>query len=44
MNIGGQTVVLYKTEGLHAKVNGNKLPIIQVIQQLVAELIASFSS
>ena len=37
VTIGGQKVVIYKTE-LHAKVNGNKLPIIPVIQQLVTEL------
>jgi len=38
--IGDQTVVLFKTE-LHAKVNGDKLPIIPVVQQLVAELAPS---
>jgi hypothetical protein len=37
VSIGDQKVVIYKTE-LHAKVNGNKLPIIPVIQQLVTEL------
>jgi hypothetical protein len=37
VQIGDQKVVIYKTE-LHAKVNGNKLAIIPVIQQLVTEL------
>lgn len=37
MQIGDQKVALFKTE-LHAKVNGNKLAIIPVIQQLVAEM------
>ncbi len=40
MQIGGQNVAIYKTE-LHAKVNGNKLPVIPVIQQLVTELAPS---
>src|SRR5262249_22603889 len=37
MQIGDQKVAVFKTE-LHPKVNGNKLPIIPVIQQLVTEL------
>jgi len=37
VSIGDQKVVIYKTE-LHAKVNGNKLAIVPVIQQLVTEL------
>lgn len=37
VTIGNQKVVIYKTE-LHAKVNGDKLPINPVIQQLVSEL------
>jgi len=37
VQIGDQKVAIYKTE-LHAKVNGNKLAIIPVIQQLVSEL------
>jgi hypothetical protein len=37
VQIGNQLVTLYKTE-LHAKVNGDKLPIIPVIQQLVNEI------
>jgi hypothetical protein len=37
MQIGNQKVAVFKTE-LHAKVNGNKLPIIPVIQQLVTEV------
>ena len=35
--VGDQKVVIFKTE-LHAKVNGDKLPIIPVIQQLATEL------
>ncbi len=35
--IGTKTVVLYKSE-LHPKQNGNKLPFVPVIQQLVSEL------
>ena len=37
MQIGDQKVAVFKTE-LHAKVNGNKLAIVQVFQQLVTEL------
>ena len=37
VRIGDQNVVIFKTE-LHPKVNGDKLPIIPVIQQLVTEL------
>lgn len=37
VQIGSQKVALYKTE-LHAKVNGDKLPIIPVVQQLVKEI------
>lgn len=40
MKIGKQTVVLYKTE-LHPKANGNDLPFIPVIKQLVGELAPS---
>ncbi len=40
MRIGNQNVAIFKTE-LHPKVNGNKLPIIPVIQQLVTELAPS---
>ncbi len=40
MRIGNQNVAIYKTE-LHAKVNGSKLPIIPVIEQLATELAAS---
>ena len=40
MRIGDQNVAIFKTE-LHPKVNGNKLPIIPVIQQLVTELAPS---
>ena len=35
--IGNKRVVLYKTE-LHPKTNGNKLPFVPVIRQLVSEL------
>ena len=37
MKIGSMNVVLYKTE-LHPKANGNKLPFVPVIAQLVSEL------
>jgi len=37
MQIGDQKIAVFKSE-LYAKVNGNKLPIIPVIQQLVTEL------
>jgi|GEM_PF-496386 len=37
VKIGTKTVVLYKSE-LHPKQNGNKLPFVPVIQQLVSEL------
>ena len=37
VQIGAETVVLYKTE-LHPKQNGNQLPFIPVLQQLIGEL------
>jgi len=37
MKIGGKTVVLYKSE-LHPKQNGDQLPFIPVLQQLITEL------
>lgn len=37
IKIGSMNVVLYKTE-LHPKANGNKLPFVPVIAQLVSEL------
>jgi hypothetical protein len=37
VQVGDQKVVIFKTE-LHAKVNGDKLPIIPVIEQLATEL------
>jgi Phosphorylase superfamily len=37
VKIGDQVVVIFKTE-LHPKVNGNKLAIVKVFQQLVTEL------
>ena len=40
MTIGGKTVVLYKSE-LHPKQNGDQLPFIPVLQQLIAELAPS---
>jgi kumamolisin len=37
MKIGGRTVALYKSE-LHPKQNGDQLPFIPVLQQLITEL------